>query len=753
MKPNFHPNTTTDKGDTYVKHHAKVRSTRSAHSAESTRVVGRKARGLFGLACLSLLALAAFLGSGASTAGAAGACSNEALRDQEGATYLPDCRAYEQVSPLEKGGNDISLVGNLQSPQPVFSNVDGTHVAYTSVGAFAGTKGAFAPNAYAAARGQDDWATTPLTPPVFTTNPVSAVFVLGTTPDLSKQLVVTAVALAPGALEGQWNMYVHDVATDSYELVAAVHNTIPPARQATFVGVSEDGSRWYFEMSEVALESTPAPVYWANSYAYNVYEFSNGQLKLAGVLPDGSASPNGSSAGPVSNNQTETARHAVSPDGSQVYWSTTDNHSGGESQIYLYRNGHSTPVTKAEADGSTRRGVFQQATPDGSQAFLMSVEQLTTDASPSGTDLYRYEAATEHLTDLTPTASSAGVEAVLGVSDDGSYVYFSASGALAPGATAGGHNIYVWHDGSIRLIATAAQALEFDSNAWTSGPWRTSPNGRHFGFLAAGALSGPVAFADTGFKQAYLYDYGSDTLSCASCPSGGAASGDAQLLPKFAEHGAAFPAQRGGDSRNVLDDGRFFFDSPEPLVPGDANGQMDVYEYDNGALSLISSGQSPEPSYFTDASASGHDVFFLTRSQLVGQDKDTLYDLYDARIDGGLTSQNPPPARECEGDSCQGSVTEAPAVSAPVSATFAGPGNVKPNAANRCARTARRAQRISKRATRLRRHARVLSRNTHNRRLANRLHRKAHRLAKRADKLSGSAKRCRRARTNRRTAR
>src|SRR5450759_1534759 len=42
----------------------------------------------------------------AAPAFAAEPCPNEAIREQQGVTYLPDCRAFEQVTPAHKGAND-----------------------------------------------------------------------------------------------------------------------------------------------------------------------------------------------------------------------------------------------------------------------------------------------------------------------------------------------------------------------------------------------------------------------------------------------------------------------------------------------------------------------------------------------------------------------------------------------------------------------------------------------------------------------
>ena len=74
----------------------------------------------------------------------------------------------------------------------------------------------------------------------------------------------------------------------------------------------------------------------------------------------------------------------------------------------------------------------------------------------------------------------------------------------------------------------------------------------------------------------------------------------------------------------------------------------------NGVRELVSSGQSANNSAFVDACANGNDAFFLTREQLVGIDTDDSIDLYDARVGGGLASQNPPPPPPpCQGDACK----------------------------------------------------------------------------------------------------
>jgi hypothetical protein len=128
----------------------------------------------------------------------------------------------------------------------------------------------------------------------------------------------------------------------------------------------------------------------------------------------------------------------------------------------------------------------------------------------------------------------------------------------------------------------------------------------------------------------------------------------------------------------LTSDGRYvFFNTAEALVPQDIDGHNDVYEYETttGELHLISGGTCGCDSFFSDASASGNDVFFTTAQKLVYADTDSSVDLYDARVEGGIPSQNRPPVVACAGEECQGPVPSPPSFSVPGSAAFSGPGN------------------------------------------------------------------------------
>ena len=79
---------------------------------------------------------------------------------------------------------------------------------------------------------------------------------------------------------------------------------------------------------------------------------------------------------------------------------------------------------------------------------------------------------------------------------------------------------------------------------------------------------------------------------------------------------------------------------------------------------------------------SGNDAFIVTRAQLVPEDRNDAYDLYDARVDGVDRS---PPA--CTGTGCQGVPAPPPTFATPPSVTFNGVGNFPPPTERRLRRS------------------------------------------------------------------
>ena len=163
-----------------------------------------------------------------------------------------------------------------------------------------------------------------------------------------------------------------------------------------------------------------------------------------------------------------------------------------------------------------------------------------------------------------------------------------------------------------------------------------------------------LGYDNAGFVELYIYDLASNSFACMSCrPNGAPATGDAAVATP--PNGLALSGLNTYERRNLTPDGSTaFWISPERLIQSDTNGKYDVYMWNAGQLELVSTGTDANDSLFADASLSGDDAFFLTREQLVGTDTDDSVDLYDARVGGGLASQNPPPPPPpCEGDACK----------------------------------------------------------------------------------------------------
>ncbi|HEY7257112.1 MAG TPA: hypothetical protein VH476_10570 [Solirubrobacterales bacterium] len=182
-----------------------------------------------------------------------------------------------------------------------------------------------------------------------------------------------------------------------------------------------------------------------------------------------------------------------------------------------------------------------------------------------------------------------------------------------------------------------------DSGTRQTGDFEVSPSGDDAVFPSTVQFTGA---SNGGHEEIFRYDAPSDEIACISCnPTNAVAAGDASLAR---------------DGLSLTDDGRVFFDSNDPLVPSDLDNREDVYEWDNGRTSLISTGLSPFNSSLLSASADGTDAFFFTRDTLVRQDLNgSLVKVYDARENGGFP-YSPPPVSCKASDECHGAGTQQP---------------------------------------------------------------------------------------------
>jgi hypothetical protein len=708
------------------------------------------------------------------TTGTAAGCSNEAFRTGFSAN-LPDCRAYELVTPpnkdsaepdKNKGGNgagELELKETLRDNRAAAdAEGNGNGLVFLAEDVLPGSPSAG--EDYVATRGSRGWSSQNvfprtdyygyLCPNSLSAGEGHAAF----SEDLSKTIVKLGSAGQPCGVDPELvsgephgseieNLFVRDNATGAYQLIDApeggVEGFVPAT--PTLLGESSDFSRIVLREEAKLTEDAPAG-------ADDVYEWSAGHVALVTVLPDGTPVP-GSFAGMSADGShvfftaggdlyarvdgSETVQLDVSQsggaggggaflkashDGSVVLFSadasaglTSDTVPGSGPNLYRY-DSHApagerltdlTPVAHAVAP------VVSGISKGGSVVFFTDEDSaaLTSDTQAgSGTNLYRYEAGAPGapaglgLTDLTPT-SPAEVQSVLGVSEDGSSVYFSARGVVTSQPNqhkelpeAGRENLYLSRGGASAFIA------------WGAAHFRVSANGGFLLFESGRKLTSyDNVNPDTGASatELYLYDADADSLACASCnpsgepPTAFSIRGFPQPGGPYSERGA-IEEPFGGyrvPPRQLSENGQVFFDSAEGLLPADTNGKAgcpsvsgfpqctDVYEFEPdgvgrcvepaGCLSLISTGTGAIETFLVDASPNGNDVFIREFQKLVPRDtQDGAPSLYDVRVDGGLPEPAPPPSCETA-DACRTAPAPQPTLfGAPASQTFSGAGNL-----------------------------------------------------------------------------
>jgi hypothetical protein len=571
-------------------------------------------------------------------------------------------RAYEQVTPPEKNGNIIASSIGFQAA------AQGGAIAYTTK---AGVKGSPLTARWISVRGQSDWNGEIATDPPMTPLGTSTTVIQTTkaiSSDFSHAFIVSNQALAPGAVEGNANLYQENVATGALQFIGgtghpdAFGSFSQFATSNIFQGGSPDFSTILFFSRYPLLPNAPLLAF---------YRWTESQgLEVASVLPDGDVSG-------VVHQESSQRFDAMSADGKRFYFTGVN---GSEVGVFLRDgSGPSKAISVSRVPGDP--SVSQPATllgtnSSGRYAFFVSKAKLTNDAPGKPLDLYRYDAlegSLEYLGTQAYTTVQSGPDGPviqygsLGIGENGETIYFDGLNELEQ---LGG--LTVWHNGAVRSISNETVG---------SSEGRLSSNGRYFAFY--GSIEGTSVVK--------RYDVETDQVSCASCKSGGAPI--TAVLPP----GGAGDTSVSGHYQTAVDDsGTVYFTTAGRLTPADTNGSQDVYTWRDGTLTLISPGNEPFDAYYADSSADGSDVFFTTAQQLVGRDTDASVDIYDARMNGGLSIQSPQPPEECLGDSCRSAPGPMPQAPSLGSETQSGSGNIKSrrdkHKKNACAKGKRKAK-------------------------------------------------------------
>ncbi len=680
-------------------------------------------------------------------------CPNAAFRTGPSA-HLPDCRAYELVTPSFK--NTGRLVMESIGPE-------GSPLLFDISASVAGLEGF--PNIslktliaayYSIGRTSSGWVTVPEDPPVSEYLPSR-----GDTDLVGESLNGDTVWLERRV--GQPNNSLGFFMRRPDHSLVEIGTVLPPTAPPNTVGLeitqsglvqtaseSSDGSRLFFDLGN--LGNGVHGVYWPGDRTHafeSLYEYQglgntappllvgvNNRGEQIGECGDniGGARPN------EQYGESSFSHNAVSANGSTVFFTVFSGAScggGGPPVAELFAridNGLPGARTVSISEPSEEdcaacyeggklisasklaNAMFVGASEDGSKVFFETTQPLL--GSDSSNNLYEYDfnaPAGQRIVrvsagDATVSGATAGV--MMGdsndhlwsqVSQDGSHVYFLASGVLTKtpnrqgeSAEAGAPNVYVFErgvehpSGRLAFIATLStadlgQSFEagFESNV--------TPDGRFLVFTSNRDLTPD----DTStVRQVFEFDAQTGALVRVSIGengynhNGNTSANFTTIRGPYYEgmnHPLAY-----WSALSVSADGAYvFFQSVAALTPQaiegfqslDFNkkviGYNNVYEYHDGQVSLISDGRDTaiNPNgesvvEFIGTDASGRDVFFTTEDRLVGQDGDTNIDVYDARVGGGFPAPAAPVS--CEGEACQGPLSGAPVLLSPGSEFQAG---------------------------------------------------------------------------------
>jgi hypothetical protein len=399
---------------------------------------------------------------------------------------LPDHRAWEMVSPIEKGAGGISSIDQPPYDIRIQAAADGEAIAFGSPVAFADPASSPPGNQYLAVRSLTGWSTENIGLPTnaennssfsdppykaFSTDLESAVVSGGSgrLPTGTSPTLPVPPLPGTGAVPGFGNYYLRDDTAHSFTALLTEANrgeAVHPDLRLAYEDATPDLSHIVFG------EEPRAPG--EEQSKNNLYEWSSGAYQLINFLP-GQTLPTplneGLGDGAANEKPGEGLMdiRALSADGSRAVWAAGDPGSEWFPEHTLdIRINIGRPQSALEGGECTERpnactlqvdaseggegpgggGEFLGSSADDSQVFFTDHQRLTADSTADqnkgGTertgqrgDLYRFEAeapAGHRLTDLSVDHSDPGgaeVVGVAGVSDNGAYVYFVANGVLA----------------------------------------------------------------------------------------------------------------------------------------------------------------------------------------------------------------------------------------------------------------------------------------------------------------------------------
>ncbi len=421
---------------------------------------------------------------------AAGSCPNEAIREAQGTTDLPNCMALEMVSPPKKFVEPAK--------DPTFS-IDGERVRFRSLAALAETPGlqSYVGDSYVATRSGEGWVTAPTSAPTAAEIWIGGEYSGGPyaySADLTRWNLMGAtqaqanagvLRIFSGGLDGSFAplspllVPINDSGTP--ELVTALTSTESEA-------TSTDLSTTVFSPPLVSTSYLPGDPRIAgpaagqdyNGYVTSLDSAGEPSIELLARDKDGKVwgGACGAHAGGGANEGSgdqfgATSQGAISADGARIFMSTRPAQSGAGKcgngvpgsvplRMLVRTRAPGGPVIEPLLPGGQADweeagdDLYEGASTDGSKAYFTTTRSLlpsdqgsgdecTFEAGAStGCDLYLYDFGQpvgQRLTQVSlpsqPGESADVLHTITAVSGDGSRAYFVAEGVLS-GANAEG---------------------------------------------------------------------------------------------------------------------------------------------------------------------------------------------------------------------------------------------------------------------------------------------------------------------------
>jgi DNA-binding beta-propeller fold protein YncE len=434
-------------------------------------------------------------------------CPNTVRREEDNSLSLPDCRAYEQVSPIDKSGYAIGTVptGGFA---PNELSPDGESDAFISHGAFGGvTVSSGFGTSYIARRTAGGWTTEPTMAQVAGPDQQFA-GAYGYNADLDRWIIklspgLTSESAGENSIPAVVTLYeggtggTYHPASPTLEVLGS-SGAINALDFSSPLGQSNDFSRLFIGSFDPLLPSDPRPGQSSGGLPDRIYEVDHAgtpgaSLSLVAEVPAGLDTAAGCSVDGLVGMR---SINWASDDGRSLFYdSPLPLHQGERCDSYLelgnpnpdalfIRFEGGTPVQVSAplssqchapascATASPADAFFDGIAPDGSRAWFTTSQPLIDSDADGLEDLYLAELQGGHVTHLTQASAGdatdptpgegANVQGVVALSANGSHVAFVATGvltetpdALGAAAAVGADNLYVYDadTGEIRFVA------------------------------------------------------------------------------------------------------------------------------------------------------------------------------------------------------------------------------------------------------------------------------------------------------------